>query len=464
MPNNITLTADFENIDPIEFTATALYLLESEAWVLLDYNHAFLHAEKRSLGNENVTLVVRISGKEVIMECSANLEEKALQAIVDYFVTQLTQHISMGDFDAKVQKYKHTYFKANPVNSMLEEAEVEESGSRRHFLGFSKHFKVTPSLVILNALVFIAMLFSGVHILMPETAEVLNWGANFRSFVLNGQWWRLLSSCFIHIGIIHILFNMWALFSVGVFLEPLLGSWRFGFAYVIAGLAGSLNSIIFHFATPSAGASGAIFGMFGLLLALLTTSILDKNFRTSMLKSILPMILFNLLLGTSAMIDNAGHIGGLIAGLICGYLFAWHYKNPKNKLIMATSFALPVVLILTTAWTVKIKLPDTFAQYQNILKEVTENEKQGLAYLNQQQYDSLKAVQTWDKALAEMKKADALNLNDQMEERNAVLVQYLHLRKKQSILYVNERENINSIRQVNQSVDSILKILNKGEE
>lgn len=95
---------------------------------------------------------------------------------------------------------------------------------------------------------------------------------------------------------------------------------------------------------------------------------------------------------------------------------------------------------------------------------MTENEKQGLAYLNQQQYDSLKAVQTWDKALAEMKKADALNLNDQMEERNAVLVQYLHLRKKQSILYVNERENINSIRQVNQSVDSILKILNKGEE
>lgn len=113
----------------------------------------------------------------------------------------------------------------------------------------------------------------------------------------------------------------------------MIGSWRFAFAYTIAGLAGSLNSIVFHYATPSAGASGAIFGMFGLFLALLTTNILEKGFRKSMLQSIVPMILLNLLIGTSAMIDNAGHIGGLIAGLICGYLYAWHYKYPLSKFI-----------------------------------------------------------------------------------------------------------------------------------
>ena len=259
---------------------------------------------------------------------------------------------------------------------------------------------------------------------------------------------------------------MWALYDIGFFLERMIGSWRFAFAYIIAGLAGSLNSIVWHYATPSAGASGAIFGMFGLFLALLTTNILEKGFRNAMLKSILPMILFNLLIGTSAMIDNAGHIGGLVAGLICGYLFAWHYKNPRSRIINLISFVLPAVLVIASAFIIYKKLPDPYLGYEKIMEKVSGMEKEALAIEAQPDYPnhSDDAVKLWDKSIVEIKKAQQLKLNKETEARNEHLVFYLQKRRQESVLLKKPVENEGAIRQVNQSVDSILKILNgKGE-
>ncbi len=107
------------------------------------------------------------------------------------------------------------------------------------------------------------MILTGVDIMVPDTESLIAWGANFRPITLAGEWWRLLTSCFLHIGIIHLLMNLYALMYIGIQLEPHLGKTRFLAAYLLTGIAGSANSLYWHEFTVSAGASGAIFGMYG---------------------------------------------------------------------------------------------------------------------------------------------------------------------------------------------------------
>ncbi|MFM9944802.1 MAG: rhomboid family intramembrane serine protease [Bacteroidia bacterium] len=460
-----SLHADFENIDSPELIAASLSILQKEDWTIKDYNAIFLNTERNTVNNQKTELTLSISKNEVTIECTSDLAEQANQFIVESFTQNLHKFILAPSFDHQVRNLKHHYFMDNPLQNVEEESTQSSNSSVANTVfSFRKNFRVTPALILMNAAVFIGMVVMGVSIMNPSTLDILNWGGNFRSFVLQGQWWRLITCCFIHIGIIHILFNMWALYSIGVFLERMIGSWRFGFAYVIAGLAGSLNSIVWHYATPSAGASGAIFGMFGLFLALLTTNILEKGFRKAMLQSIVPMILFNLLLGTSAMIDNAGHIGGLIAGLICGYLYAWHYKYPRNKAINCLAFVLPLLLIVGSGFIISKKLPDTFATYEKILKTVSEMENKALLLEEQSIYDSAATLKLWDTSILEINKAQKLKLNEDLEARNEMLFFYLQKRRQQAILLNNKPANEVGLKQAQQSVDSILKILNEKEE
>ncbi len=101
----------------------------------------------------------------------------------------------------------------------------------------------TPIIINANILVFILMVISGVHVLLPDNESLINWGANFRPITLEGQWWRLLTSCFIHIGVIHLLMNLYALIYIGLLLEPLLGKTRFFSAYILSGIGGSAASL-----------------------------------------------------------------------------------------------------------------------------------------------------------------------------------------------------------------------------
>src|SRR5690606_29451613 len=99
------------------------------------------------------------------------------------------------------------------------------------FIPNESHF-FTPILIYANLLIFILMTVSGVHFLEPNNESLLNWGANYKPFTLDGQWWRLLSSCFIHIGVFHLAMNMYALIYIGLLLEPHLGKTRFLMAYL----------------------------------------------------------------------------------------------------------------------------------------------------------------------------------------------------------------------------------------
>jgi membrane associated rhomboid family serine protease len=181
-------------------------------------------------------------------------------------------------------------------------------------------FFVTPLIIDLNLLVFVVMVFAGLGVVSVTAQELLAIGAIYRPAILEGQVWRLLSSMFIHAGLMHVAGNLVSLLLAGLFLERAMGSVWFVSCYLVCGVTGGIASAVYHPATVAVGASGAIFGLWGVLLLLGLT----KSKHTSVqFKHVLTVaavtIGYNLVLGFASIgIDNAAHVGGLVAGLVFG--------------------------------------------------------------------------------------------------------------------------------------------------
>jgi len=184
---------------------------------------------------------------------------------------------------------------------------------------------VTQILFGANVAVFLGMVLAGVSITGPTSADLIQWGANWGPLTLGGSWWRLFSCMFLHIGIIHMAFNMWCLWDLGALCESLYGHWTFAAVYLISGLAASLTSVAWHPGGVSAGASGAIFGIAGALIAsyYLGEFSLPRAALSSTFRSVVLFAGYNLIFGAlSGRTDNAAHVGGLAAGLVLGALIA----------------------------------------------------------------------------------------------------------------------------------------------
>lgn len=182
---------------------------------------------------------------------------------------------------------------------------------------------VTSTLLIMNVLIFGMMLLQGVDPMRPATESLLQWGANYGPRTTQSEPWRLLTSMFLHIGVLHLLFNMVALWNVGRLLEGLIGSPGFVVLYLLSGLAGSLASVLWNPQVVSAGASGAIFGLFGGLLAFLVRhrEAASHGFLAALRTNTLAFLGYNLLFGMlQEGIDMAAHLGGLVGGGLCGIM------------------------------------------------------------------------------------------------------------------------------------------------
>jgi len=145
--------------------------------------------------------------------------------------------------------------------------------------------------------------------------RLLMFGANYSPLVKNGEVFRLISSMFLHSGILHICFNMYSLYIVGPRLEDFYGKWKFLLIYLFSGICGSLLTIGFNSEIIVVGASGAIFGLFGSLLYFAYNY---RGYIGSIIRSqILPVIVYNLVIGFIVPgIDVWGHVGGLIGGVL----------------------------------------------------------------------------------------------------------------------------------------------------
>lgn len=210
---------------------------------------------------------------------------------------------------------------------------------------------ITYGIIGINIIVFILMVVSGVDFFAPTGIDIMQWGANYKPLTLTGDWWRLMSCVFVHIGIIHIAFNMYALYMVGIYLEPMLGTIKYVTAYLCTGVFASMASLIWHSTpVPSAGASGAIFGIYGVFLALLFTNLIPKQMRKSLLQSIGIFVVYNLVYGMKSGVDNAAHIGGLLSGLVIGFVYYLTLKKEEGENKRNTIAIIVAAVTIGAAW------------------------------------------------------------------------------------------------------------------
>jgi len=185
------------------------------------------------------------------------------------------------------------------------------------------HVWVTWVLVALNVLVYVAMVTSGGGFPKTSSQTALAFGSNFGPDTINGQWWRLLAAMFIHFSLVHITFNMVVLVQMGRMAERLFGNARFAALYFFTGLSASLTSLCWHPVFNSAGASGAIFGVLGALLAYVVRyrSSMPRTIQAQRFRTAAFIIVYSLFNGlTHQGIDNAAHLGGLVSGFVMGWL------------------------------------------------------------------------------------------------------------------------------------------------
>jgi len=187
---------------------------------------------------------------------------------------------------------------------------------------------VTALLVLAIAAVFVVEMLEGG---LSDPNVLLALGANYPPAVLGqGEWWRLFTSMFLHGGFVHALLNGWALYQLGALFELAVGSFRMLVVYLIAGLAGSAASLLWTQGL-SVGASGAIFGLLGAMIAfLLRRRERLTPFARSLLGQLVAWAAINIFIGfTVPMIDNAAHLGGCAAGFVLGLLLRGRQAEPR---------------------------------------------------------------------------------------------------------------------------------------
>ena len=192
---------------------------------------------------------------------------------------------------------------------------------------------VTYILIAINVLVFLLMYVIGNG--STDLNTLLYFGANNSALVKIGDYYRLVTAIFLHIGFIHLACNMYALYVIGPQIESFYGKIKFLAIYLVGGIVGNLFANIFELNTIGAGASGAIFALFGALLYF------GYHYRvylgTVIRTQIVPVIVINLLIGfTSSGISNAAHIGGLIGGTVLAYALGVPKKSSKIDSIHGT--------------------------------------------------------------------------------------------------------------------------------
>ena len=241
----------------------------------------------------------------------------------------------------------HTDFKEEGIELFSKITRDIESKNQIDALEAEETFKqkkpiVTYILIGINILVFLLMYLLGKG--SEDSRTLLNFGASHPDLIKAGEYYRLITSAFIHIGLIHLVFNVYALYIIGTQLESYLGKIKYLIIYLFSALTGNLLSMLF-FDGISAGASGAVFGLLG---SMIYFGYHYRVFLGSVVRSqIIPLIIFNLFLGfISTGINNAAHIGGLIGGFLITIALGVKYKSTKSERINGIVMSLIYLVFL----------------------------------------------------------------------------------------------------------------------
>lgn len=300
----------------------------------------------------------------------------------------------------------------------------------------SKNFISTPVIIVINIFVFVAMLVNGMDILVPDTQMMIEWGANYRLLTLDGEPLRLFKCIFLHFGIIHLLMNTYALLFIGSQLEPVIGPARFAVVYVATGIFASLTSLWYHENVVSAGASGAVFGMFGLYLALLLSKSIQTADAKKTLVNLLIFVGYNLVYGMKSGVDNAAHIGGLLSGFAIGYIIKSSLINEENFRRGFMGLIGLGVAVVGFSWMALSMIPNNIKYYNDQMKIFFSRENQALEVYNRDFTDAEgilyeineRGIYYWEENLKMIQGFKRISLPDTIVKVNAKLEKYCELR------------------------------------
>lgn len=235
----------------------------------------------------------------------------------------------------------------------------------------------TVTLIVLNTIVFAINYFSIGTFQGPRwTLGMLEAGALFNPYTLDGEWYRIFSHMFMHGGIIHLIVNMYGLYSLGTDLEPYVGTKKFIVVYLVSGIGAAITTLSISILTIGVGASGAIFGMYGFAIVTNITRSRENNISLTPLFINFAIFLgINLLIAKAVHADNAAHAGGLITGLIIG-LFSFITRTNYSK-IRLEFILLPLFILIF------FLIPRYQVQYFNFYQRLFDVEEQ----LNEQSHE-----------------------------------------------------------------------------
>jgi len=250
---------------------------------------------------------------------------------------------------------------------MVEERDVE---FLRAF--WTRPSNVTYVLFAVNIVIFILMQLAGGS---TNDRTLLAFGVKSNYEINHGEYWRLVTPIFIHIGLLHIFFNSYAIWVVGPQVEKLYGAARFTIIYVLCGIGGVLGS---YWAHPepqalSAGASGAIFGLFGALLVFgfKYRSSIPAVFQKAAGRGVLPVIAINLFIGyVIPHIDNSAHIAGLITGALLAAIIPFQRPGTETPNVFKFLQAAMVVVVILSFYEVAVHYRGPAISFRNLYQLV----------------------------------------------------------------------------------------------
>lgn len=435
--------------DPEHFLVVALEAVKELSWKINTIDEtgftAYTNFSMRSW-SEVITVKIEDDIANITSECTDNQltdwgkNKKNIRRFIEQ-IEAVKARLSPEEMAALFGSLKEHIATVHTIDLWEETPEKAQQGRAGFFALFkpAKGYLITPILVLINILVFVVMLIDGVNALMPESQDLLDWGANFRPITLSGEWWRLFTACFLHIGVLHLLLNMYALLYIGVLLEPYLGKTRFLVAYLVCGIVSSMASLWWNDLTISAGASGAVFGMYGVFIALLTTSLVDKAMKKPLLASVGVFVAYNIVYGLKpgSNIDNAAHIGGLLSGLVIGYSFVPGIKQYENKRIKFLTICIVAFLLLTTSFIYYRKLSVDMKTYEEGMKKFVAMESMALEVFSLPEGTPDEAILKefrsrgiyyWDENIKLIGSFKELDLPASITSRNSKLLEYCTLR------------------------------------
>jgi membrane associated rhomboid family serine protease/Flp pilus assembly protein TadD len=246
---------------------------------------------------------------------------------------------------------------------------------------------MTIALIAASVLVFAIMVLRGVSPFAPTPQQAISFGADFGPLTLGGQWWRLVTSMFVHFGFIHLGLNMWCLWNLGRAAEQLLGRFSYLLAYLASGIFGSIASVYLHPLAAGAGASGAIFGLAGVLVSFvyLKKTPAHLQINSKMLGSLGTFIAYNLIFGAAIPgISNAAHLGGVVMGLAVGTLLpsAAASESARRTRLSIVAVFCAIVLFATAVATKRLRAGvSELASIQHLLADG--NTEEAFAQLQQ---------------------------------------------------------------------------------